>query len=152
MNPFCNPATAIAWKLRDVQHRHMLTILSVLERYNLHAGQPRILHTVADMDGASQKDIADKLQISPASLAMSIKRMCKAGLVEKVASETDLRTNKIKITPKGMQMHVDCMKACAQADQKMIEGLSEQEIEQFGDILSRIYNNMQKLEVSTDVQ
>ncbi|MHB1461276.1 MAG: MarR family winged helix-turn-helix transcriptional regulator [Armatimonadota bacterium] len=150
MNQQENPATAIAWKLRDIQHRHMLMIHSILDRHSLHCGQPRILHTVADMDGASQREIADKLQISPASLAMSIKRMCKAGLLEKVASETDQRTNQIRITPKGMQQHIDCLSECAEADARMLEGLSQAEIGQLGDILSRIYDNLIHMTVEKD--
>ncbi len=150
MNQLENPATAIAWKLRDVHHQHMLTIVGILDKYSLHCGQPRILHTVADMDGASQREIADKLQISPASLAMSIKRMCKAGLLEKVASETDQRTNQIRITPKGMQQNIDCLTECAQADAKMLEGLSQAEIGLLSGLLARIYDNLVQMTVEKD--
>lgn len=147
-----NPATAIAWKLRDVQHRHMLTILGILDRYGLHNGQPRILHTVSHMDGASQREIADQLQISPASLAMSVKRMCKAGLMEKVASENDLRVNQIRVTPKGMLLLSDCFTECARADKRMLDGLSDAEVEHLNSILTRMYDNLLQLEVGQDVQ
>ncbi len=150
MNPLDNPSTTIAWKLRDVHHMHMLTIKGILERYTLYCGQPRILHTIADMNGSTQKEIADKLQISAASLAVSLKRMLKAGLVEKLPDENDLRANRIRITPLGLQLNHDCQAECASADQRMLDGLNEAEIDNLKGILTKIYDNLRKMEAQAD--
>jgi DNA-binding MarR family transcriptional regulator len=147
-----NPATRVAWKIRDIQHRHMLMIQNILERYGLHFGQPRILYTVMTMNGAVQKNIAEKLQISPASLAMSIKRMQKAGLLEKVIDEKDLRTNQIRITAKGLQVHKDSLAEVTTSDHQMLAGFSPEEIAQLNDYLERIYQNLSQIEVPVHVK
>ena len=62
-----------------------------------------ILHNEMKGKSASQKELADILGITPASLATSIKRMEKSGLVKKVTDKKDLRRNIITLTAAGEQ-------------------------------------------------
>ena len=78
-----NPATQIAWKIGIIHRLHSQKISGVSEDFGLHPGQTRILSTVGEMNGSTQKELADLLRITPPSMAVSIKRMQKAGLVEK---------------------------------------------------------------------
>lgn len=142
MFPNDNTATRIAWKIRDIQHCHLLRIQSVLARYDLHFGQPRILHVVKKLDGATQNEIAQKLQVSPASLAMSIKRMQKAGLLEKLCDENDLRVNQIRLTEKGLLAQEESLKDVITVDNRLLENFSEEEIANLENYLERIYRNL----------
>lgn len=141
-----NPATKIAWRIRDIQHCHQLRIQTVLARYGLHFGQPRILHVVGEMDGATQIEIAQKLGVSPASVAMSVKRMQKAGLLEKIGDEKDLRINQIRLTPKGKAVQLESLKELIADDNRLFSGFSEQEIQALSGYLDRIYDNLKKTE------
>jgi DNA-binding MarR family transcriptional regulator len=150
MNLLDNPATEIAWKIRDIQHCHQLCIQSVLARYDLHFGQPRILHVVMEMDGATQNEIAVRLGVSPASVAMSIKRMQKAGLLEKTGDEKDLRINQIRLTQKGHMVQKESLMEVISADKKMLNGFTEDEIRLFNGFLNRIYENLNNTEEADD--
>jgi DNA-binding MarR family transcriptional regulator len=143
-----NPSTQVAWKIRDINHLHMQNIMGIIENYGLHSGQPRILHTIANMNGSTQKEIADKLQISPASLAVSIKRLQKAGLLEKVTDESDLRVNQIYLTEKGRKVQSESLADLIAFDNYLIEGFSPDEISQLDSFLCRIYTNLKKAEES----
>ena len=128
MHPTDNPATRIAWKIRDIEHCHLRVIQWILEHCGLHFGQPRILHTVKVMNGAPQKEIAARLQISPASLAMSIKRMQKAGFLETVNVQEEFHA------------------AAVASDQRMLSGFSPAELEKLEAYLERIYQNLKRIE------
>lgn len=144
--PLKDPAARIAWKIRDIHHRHMQHVHNVISRYGLHPGQPRILHTVACMDGATQKEIAARLQVSPASLAMSIKRMQKAGLLEKVGDRRDLRINQIRLTAEGKRVQAASLAELIASAQRMLAGFSPEEIDLLASYLDRIHQNLQREE------
>lgn len=146
MHPTDNPATRIAWKIRDIERRHLQMIQGILERFGLHFGQPRILHTVKTMNGAPQKEIAEKLQISPASLAMSIKRMQKVGLLETVHDQKDMRVKQVRITAKGIRVQEDFHAAATASDRHMLTGFSAAELARLEDYLERIYQNLKRIE------
>lgn len=142
MHPTDNPATRIAWKIRDIEHRHLQVIQGILDRSGLHFGQPRILYAVMTMNGAALNEIAEKLQVSPASLTMSIKRMQKVGLLEKVNDEKDLRVKKVRITAKGINAHESFRAEATASNQQMLSGFSQDELTQLEDYLERIYQNL----------
>ena len=146
MHPTDNPATRIAWKIRDIEHRHLQMIQGILDRFGLHFGQPRILYMVMTMNGAAQKEIAERLRISPASLAVSIKRMQKVGLLEKIHDEKDLRVNKVRITDKGIKVQEGFRAEALATDRQMLSGFSSEELTQLEDYLERIYQNLTQIE------
>jgi DNA-binding MarR family transcriptional regulator len=139
-----NPATQIAWKIGMIHRLHMQNIAGINENYGLHSGQLRILHTISVMNGATQKELADRLNITPASLAVSVKRMQKAGIVEKVADQTDLRNNRIYATEKGRRIQTDSLAEFIAFDNSLLEGFSPEEFRQLDDYLLRIQNNMKE--------
>lgn len=141
-----NPSVRIAWKIRDIKNKHANNIHGILANYGLHPGQPRILHVVNEMNGATQNEIAEELQVSPAALAMSIKRMQKAGLLEKQGDERDLRVNKIHLTPKGKQILEESQANIIAADERQLSGFSAEEVAVLESYLCRIETNLQNNE------
>ncbi|GAK30174.1 MarR family transcriptional regulator [Weissella oryzae SG25] len=67
-------------------------------------GQNKILIALAEEDNISQKELANRLGLTPQSTAEFISKLVKKGLVTKVASTTDRRVQLIKITPKGQHV------------------------------------------------
>lgn len=135
-------STQIAWKIRDAHHLHMNHLQNIISSYGLHIGQPRILYTIKELNGATQKEIADKLNVTPASLAVSIKRMERAGLIEKNISESDLRRNYITLTDYGNRILNDSYLSLLKMDDQMVQGFSEGELEELVGFLDRIYANL----------
>lgn len=143
MHPKKPVATCVAWKLRDVQHRHMQTIHGILEKYELHWGQPRILHAVAEGNGATQAELAERLQISAASVAMSVKRLEKNALVEKCSVDSDLRVKRIRLTAKGKRMMDESWEEIVAADARLLKGFSAADIQALTGFLDRLYQNLE---------
>ena len=71
-------------------------------------GSPKILFALMEypkdgVEAPSQKELADRLHISPATVAASLKSLEKCGYVSRHADARDSRRNLISITPKGRQ-------------------------------------------------
>jgi DNA-binding MarR family transcriptional regulator len=152
MLPSENPPTRIAWKVKDVNHRHTYLLRNIHARFGLHIAQPRILLTIDELNGATQNQIADAMQVSPATLSMSIKRMQKAGLLEKAQDEHDLRCNKIKLSQAGKAAMDSSLQALMQMDCQMMQGFTPEEIELLGSFLDRMFVNLSNIPVDPEAE
>lgn len=108
----------------------------------LHMGQLRVLEFIGHHRGCTQKDIADALQVTPASIALSTKRLQKAGLVEKQVDETNLRCNMLYVTPKAEEISRICRDKFDAIDAVMFQGLSDDELDWFDTLMTRMIENM----------
>ena len=124
----------------NLVHRILIHRLAV--KNELYFGQFPILEYVNSHDNCTQKDIADYLQISPPSIATSIKRMQKAGFLYKVNDENDLRCNRISITQKGLMAFKTCKDDFNAIDEQMFKGFSTEELEQLYSFFGRIHDNL----------
>lgn len=134
---------------RAIFHMHMSCVKKELDKKRIvQAGHPPILFMLrneANNMVASQKDIADRLGVSTPTVAVSIKRMEKAGLVRKVIDESDLRRNMITLTENGLKFVEELMTVFDAIDEGMLKGLSQQEQEQLKTLFLRIISNLEAM-------
>ncbi len=121
---------------------HRYAISTSLSGMKLYRGQPEILEYLNEHGDCSQKELADFLGVSPASIATSLKRMSKAGLIERTADENDRRINRIRLTPKGDEVRTAGKNECDRVDKAMFSGFTDEEIIAFSDMLSKIAENL----------
>ncbi len=107
----------------------------------LHFGQLRILEHIINNEGCTQNDIAEKLDVSPASIALSTKRLQKAGMLKKSEDNENRRCNILTVTEKGMETLECCRRDLDLFDEKIFDGINEDERIFLYDILERIIKN-----------
>lgn len=129
-------------KLVRVTLLHRYAISTSLSGMKLYRGQPEILEYLKEHGDCSQKELADFLGVTPASIATSLKRMSKSGFIERTADETDRRINRLRLTQKGREVFLDGKAECDRIDSVMFNGFSGEEITAFSDMLSRIAKNL----------
>lgn len=122
--------------MRRFQARH------IMMQTGLHPGQPPLLKTIWDHPGCTQKDAADELDVTPASIASSIKRLEKAGLVARTPHQQDARRNCLTITQEGLNRLQTGLKAFDALDQQMYSGLTEDEVIFFQRICEKMFDNL----------
>lgn len=105
-------------------------------------GQPPILDYLVEHGQCTQAEIAAALGVSPASVAVSVKRMHKSGLIEKIGDENDLRCNKITITDFGKSELEKVHASFDKIDKAAYEGFSETELKEFEAYVERINKNL----------
>lgn len=80
----------------------------LLEEIGVYPGQPPMLLILNKKDGQSQKELADKLNLAPATITVMLKRMEKANLVVRKQDDEDQRISRVYITEEGKEI---CKKA-----------------------------------------
>ncbi len=103
-----------------------------------------ILDYLAEHGQCTQAGIAAALGVSPASVAVSVKRMHKSGLIEKIGDENDLRCNKITITDFGRSELEKVHASFDKIDKAAYDGFSETELKEFEAYVERINKNLSK--------
>ncbi len=114
-----------------------------LSEYGLFRGQPPILALLVADDGMSQKTIADKLDLSPATVTVTLKRMEKSGLVTRHMDERDQRVLRVHITEKGRDMFNKSEQTMIDVTEEILEGFTTEERRVFHDFIARMAENME---------
>lgn len=130
---------------------HKLISTSLIHRYHitksaqkagLYYGQPVILEYIKENNLCTQKELADSLHISPASVATSIKRLEKSGFVERSTDKDDVRKNRLTLTDEGLKTLTEFRSICDETDKEMFKDFSPEECELLCNYLQRLYNNL----------
>lgn len=134
---------------RDIVAR--LETLHLLRRVDLHratqaldlySGQFPLLQYIHHHQGCTQQELAEGMMVTPASVALSTKRLQKAGLIEKKADQENLRCNRLALTEKGTRLAQQCLEIFDDYDRKLFSGFREEELEQLTSYLDRLYRNV----------
>ena len=76
----------------------------------------------------SQKELSEKMKISKAAVAATLKKLEKKGFVEKKTDEEDNRYNEIVLTNEGLRMLEKTKEVFDKADDLMFSDVTEEEI------------------------
>lgn len=108
----------------------------------LYFGQLAILEYVEHHDMCTQREVAEMIQVSPSSIATSVKRMQRAGLIRKISDESDLRYTRLTITDKGRELAGKCRNAFDKIDHTTFAGFTAEECETLCGYLDRLIDNL----------
>lgn len=123
---------------------HRKAVEKFAAQLGIHRSQHFVLMRIAASGGCvSQKELAKKLEISPAALAVTLKKLENGGYLEKKPDEGDSRLNEIRLTEKGREIYRLSAERFSGIDRKMFSGISDVELEQFISILARMQSNLQ---------
>ena len=123
-------------------HRAMIDMQT--KEIGIHRTQHRILIHL-DKDGAlpSQRELATKLDITPAAVTVALKKLENDGYIERTLGQ-DTRYNEIKITEKGRELLDRTHELFLRVDSAMLEGFSAEELDSYIAYLERMQKNIQK--------
>ena len=123
---------------------HKSLIDSRVKDIGIHRTQHRILmHLAREGTLPSQKELADKLDITPAAVTLALKKIEHDGYIERSLGK-DTRFNEIKITDKGKNMVVLTRSLFSQADMSIFEGFSDSELDTYIACLEKMQMNIKK--------
>lgn len=120
-------------------------IQSQLAEVGLYRGQPPILMLLYKNDGMSQKEMARALNLSPATMTVTLKRMEKAGLVLREMDEHDQRILRVHLSEKGREMCETGESRIGVVTAELLEGFTLEEQQQLNEYLGRIARNMERV-------
>lgn len=91
----------------QVLRYHFIRYHHLLGRVGLHRGQPLVLALLWEKDGRTQGEIAEALRLRPATVTVVLRRMEKAGLLERKSDPEDLRIVRVYLTERGRALEKD---------------------------------------------
>lgn len=120
------------WAFRSLQRAHHSAHSAVFDKMGLRGvGQPVLLFVLNDFrsqgETCTQKQLCDILQLSPPTVAMSIKSLEKRGYVAKREDASDRRRNIVEITDLGSETADKCRLAFDDIDRAMYSGFTDEE-------------------------
>lgn len=108
----------------------------------LHRSQHGMLLTVNFNSNISQKELAKRMEISPAAVTVTLKKLEAQGFIERFQLESDSRVNNITVTEKGKNIIQQTGVIFDEIDAKTFEGFSDEELDILLGYLSRISQNL----------
>lgn len=113
-----------------ISHAHHAVIESRAKDIGMHRSMHMMLSYLSKFEKKpSQKELAEKMQISAAAVTATIDKLESEGYIEKIPHDIDRRTNIIQITQKGHDILSKTNEIFAQADKEAFGGLDDGEIE-----------------------
>lgn len=120
------------------------TIEKRAEGTGVYRSQHRLLMILGRNPDISQTMLAEKLEISPAAVTVSLKKLEKSGYIARQCSEEDNRINRVVITPKGQDVIEQSINYFREMDYAFFEGFSEEEKNLLENMLERVATNSEK--------
>lgn len=109
---------------------------------NITGTERRVLLTVSCHAGATQKCIADLLELEPQNLMRALDKLEKADLIERNTSDTDRRVKCVCLTSQGKEM-VKQIKAIAKQIRLIIfDEVKEKDLNSFIQVLETLNTNL----------
>lgn len=109
-------------------------------------GSPRLLQMlrVCQEKGMtpSQRELADLLHVSPATIATSLKSLERNGYVVREMDPGDCRRNLISITSKAIAAMEETQSVFDSVDEAMFSGFTEEEVKQLNQYHLRMLQNL----------
>ncbi len=87
--------------LAQVCHLHHSRARQLFEALGLYRGQPPVLEALWEREGLTHTELAERLQITPATVTKMLQRMQKAGFVLRKPDARDLRVSRVYMTEAG---------------------------------------------------
>lgn len=142
--------TQIALRLDRLQLLHHASRRVQMRALGLWRGQMPILEYVLEHEGCSQASLAQELGLSAATVAVSTKRMERAGLITKTADGENLRCNKLCVTEEGREKARAGQQIARQHNEKVFGVLTEAQQETLCRLLDQLIDSFG--EQSRDLQ
>jgi DNA-binding MarR family transcriptional regulator len=108
-------------------------------------GQFPVLLELWQEDGLTQKQLLDRLEVEQATLANTLARMQRDGLIERVRHPSDKRAQVITLTESGRALETRAVEAAADADAALFSGFKRFERDLMIEYMRMIVENSRKL-------
>ena len=126
----------------QVAHLQLLQAYNLLETFGVHPKQVPVLMILKHHEGLSQRELVDILCVKAPTVAVTVKRLERAGYVERRRDAADQRVSRIYLTEYGKQAIEKIPSHMKQVEEKAIEGFTPEEILLMRRLLLQMRDNL----------
>ena len=117
---------------------------ALLEEIGLYRGQQFVLQALWTEEGITHSELADQLNVRPATITNTLKRMEKAGLVERRQDDEDQRVSRVYLTDAGRNIRGAVEEVWSELEGQAFAGLSLEEIAKLRQLLPQVRDNLMR--------
>lgn len=135
----------VSYLIKVVHDGFRSKIDAQLKSSDMTASQSRVLHFIRDSGGATtQKKIEEFLEVSHPTVVGLLSRMMKSGYIECGYDEEHGKNKIVRETQKAVDYSKEMDSFFEKANEKLTEGLSEEEKSELMRLLGVLYENVRK--------
>lgn len=139
---------ALGLAMHNMRLHHMIVerrIESVCP--GLHHSQHRTLMFLSKMGtAASQKDLAQMMNVTPACVARSLKSLAQSGMIERDEALQDGRCNEVCLSARGAEVVQESIQLFQALDLEMCADFSDAEIAQLTALMEKLNKSLAAME------
>ena len=113
-------------------------------RTGVYRSQHQMLMNLGRNPDCSQNELAARLDITPAAVTTTIKKLERGGYITRIVCEEDNRVNRLRVTEKGQEIITQSIAIFDEVEAQALRGFSKEEIEQFEGFVKRISINLEE--------
>jgi DNA-binding MarR family transcriptional regulator len=121
-------------------------IHAMFDDIGLHRGQHFVLHVLWKNEGITHSELAARSCVQPATITNALKRMEKAGLVERRRDTEDERVSRVYLTEAGRAIRSKVEDTFREFEAQALSGLSKEEVATLRDLLRKVQENLTRCE------
>ena len=133
-------------KFIRVSRMHRRCVENAASRLAISRSQHELLITLLHNPDFSQHQLAERLGVTPAAVTLTVRKLAEAGLLSVETDAADVRRKRLSITEAGHALLAEGKSLFDGVGMRMFEGLGEQELAHLSDVLSRMQENLCRLQ------
>ena len=114
------------------------------QKIGLHVGQDLVIFRLAEEDGVSQSQLAAVLGVEIGTVAKTVQRMEKEGLLIRRQDAEDARISRVYLTEKGRSLCEPVLRIWKDLDACLVQGMSQAEQLLFRRLLMQAATNFSR--------
>jgi len=119
---------------------------ALLEEIGLYGGQQFVLMALWEKEGITHSELAEQLHVRPATVTNALKRMERAGFVERRQDTEDQRVSRVYLTDAGRNIRDAVEGVWRELEEQTFAGFSSEDGALLNQFLLRIRNNLMREE------
>jgi DNA-binding MarR family transcriptional regulator len=128
--------------LAQVSRLHHHRAHELLDKIGMYRGQPHVIDLLHEQDGLTHTELAEQLEVTPATVTKMIQRMEKAGFLRRKPDPDDQRVSRVYLTKAGRAVRLKLQAFQQQMDRDSFRGFSEEERTVLRGFLQRLRENL----------
>lgn len=139
--PGVNKKRAIGLRLTVLNRLFRNNFDRLVSSLNVTRSQWSMIAVVNHQPGATQRTIAEALEMSEASAGRLIDRLCAEGLLERRDRDDDRRARAVYLTKAAEPLLAKLAELAIIAEERTFQGFSDDELETLGAFIDRLHAN-----------
>jgi DNA-binding MarR family transcriptional regulator len=133
---------SIDFMLAQVCRLHHARARALLEGIGLYRGQPPLLFALGEKDGRAHSELAEHLHVQPATITKMVKRVERAGFVERRRDSEDQRVSRVYLTERGQAIQEEAKRMLYVLEGEMLAGFTSEDHVLLRQFLAHIRDNL----------